>query len=115
MRRAVEKRLKLRRVLRRLEQMYGRRVWTRASGGLDVLVEAMLAQNSTTAIATRGDRQLRRRFRSGRQVRDAPVDEVQRHSAGCGLARMRARRLQDLLRTIRQQRGRLEIEFLREL
>jgi endonuclease-3 len=95
--------------------MYGRRVWAPAGSGLDVLVEAMLAQNTNMANATRGYRQLRRRFRSWRQVMDAPVDEVQRHIAICGLARMRARRLQDLLRTIRQQRGRLEIEFLRNL
>ena len=114
MRRAAAKRAKVRRVLRRLEQMYGTREWRRPACGLDVLVEAMLAQNTNMANATSGYRQLRRRFRSWTQVMNAPVNEVQREIAVCGLARMRARRLQDLLRVIRAQRGKLAIEFLRD-
>src|SRR5688572_16689634 len=114
MRRVTAKRAKVRRVLRRLEQMYGARTWVRPARGLDVLVEAMLAQNTNMANATRGYRQLRRRFRSWNQVMAAPVADVQRQIAICGLARMRARRLQDLLQVIRAQRGKLEIEFLRD-
>ena len=113
MRRDTAKRAKVRRVLRRLEQMYGARTWRKPACGLDVLVEAMLAQNTNMANATRGYRQLRRRFRTWGAVMDAPVEEVQRHIAICGLARMRARRLQDMLRLIRARRGRLTIEFLR--
>jgi endonuclease III len=114
MRTLKEKREKLRRVQRRLEQMYGRRAWSRGGSGLDVLVEAMLAQNTNMANATSGYRQLRRRFRSWTQVMNAPVDEVQRQITICGLARMRARRLQDLLRIIRTQRGKLDVQFLRD-
>jgi endonuclease-3 len=112
MRRATAKRAKVRRALRRLERMYGTRVWSRPPCGLDVLVEAMLAQNTNMANATRGYRQLRRRFRSWNQVMNAPVEEVQRHITICGLARMRARRLQDMLRVIRAQRRKLDIDFL---
>ena len=114
MRRLMVKRAKVRRVLRRLEQMYGTRTWTRPACGLDVLVEALLAQNTNMANATSGYRQLRRRFRSWNAVMAAPVEDVQRQIAICGLARMRARRLQDLLRIIRAQRGKLDIEFLRD-
>jgi endonuclease-3 len=114
MRRDTAKRAKVRRVLRRLEQMYGARAWTKPACGLDVLVEAMLAQNTNMANATSGYRQLRRRFPTWAAVMDAPVEEVQRHIEVCGLARMRARRLQDMLRVIRARRGRPSIEFLRD-
>ena len=85
---------------------------TGRGAGLDTLVEAMLAQNTNMANATRGYRMLRRRFPTWARVMSAPVADVQREIAICGLARMRARRLQDLLRTIKGQRGRLSIEFL---
>src|SRR4051812_25633670 len=114
--RAVDRnrKLKLRAVLRRLVRMYGpvASLKPRRGAGLDRLVEAMLAQNTNMANATRGYRMLRRRFDSWTKVMNAPIGDVQREIAICGLARMRARRLQDLLRTIKQQRRGLSLDFL---
>ena len=86
----------LRQVLRWLVRMYGPMTppRLRRGGGLDNLVEAMLSQNTNGINATRGYRMLRRRFDSWTKVMNAPVHEVQREIAICGLARMRARRLQ---------------------
>jgi endonuclease-3 len=105
---------KLRRVLRGLVRMYGRVAPHRLKRGtgLDTLVEAMLAQNTNMANATRGYRMLRRRFPTWTAVMNAPVADVQREIAVCGLSRMRARRLQDLLRTIKRQRGALSLDAL---
>jgi endonuclease-3 len=94
--------------------MHGPRRWTPNGSGLDTLVEAMLAQNTNMANAERGYKQLRRQFRTWNQVLAAPVAEVQRCIAICGLARMRARRLQALLARIKAERKRLEIDFLRD-
>jgi endonuclease-3 len=46
---------------------------------------------------------------------NAELRDVQRQIAVCGLARMRARRLQAILRTIREQRGRLDLQFLADM
>src|SRR3954452_15893327 len=110
------KRAKLRRMLRGLVRMYGepRPLKTGRGAGLDTLVEAMLAQNTNMANATRGYRMLQRRFASWTAVMNADVGDVQREIAICGLARMRARRLQALLRTIKEQRRGLSIDFLAE-
>jgi endonuclease III len=43
---------------------------------------------------------------------NAPVGDVQREIAICGLARMRARRLQDLLRKLKENRRGLSLDFL---
>jgi len=108
------KRRKLADALGGLEQMYGGpRTWKRRGSGLDVLVEAMLSQNTNMVNAGRGYRMLRRRFKSWTEVMQAPVGDVQRQIEVCGLARMRARRLQDLLRKIKADRGRLDLDFLR--
>ncbi|MDB5294159.1 MAG: Endonuclease [Phycisphaerales bacterium] len=110
--RVAEKKLKVRRMLVLLTRMYGRRTWTSRGPGLDVLVEAMLAQNTNMANARRGYAMLRRRFSSWTKVMNAQVADVQREITICGLARMRAHRLQDLLRTVKRQRGRLSLDFL---
>src|SRR5688572_31320694 len=114
LRRAKQKRQKLRHVLRGLRRMYGDAVPPRTSkgAGLDMLVEAMLSQNTNMRNAERGYRMLRRRFDSWTKVMNAPLGDVRREIAVCGLARMRARRLQDLLRTIKGQRGALSLDFL---
>jgi endonuclease-3 len=87
----------------------------REGTGLDMLVEAMLAQNTNIANATSGYRQLRRAFPTWSKVLAAPVRDVQRHIAICGLARRRAHRLQALLRRVKVQQGKLCIEFLANL
>jgi endonuclease III len=108
-----DKRNKLLQVLRGLRRMYGQRAWTPDGSGLDTLIEAMLAQNTSMANAQRGYRQLRRRFRTWNQVLAAPVQDVQRCISICGLSRMRARRLQAMLARIRHERKKLNIEFLK--
>ena len=110
-----ERAARVRRIDRLLERMHGRQTWVREGTGLDMLVEAMLAQNTNLSNALSGYRQLRRAFPTWGKVLAAPVHEVQRHIAVCGLARMRARRLQDLLRRIKTERGKLDIEFLADL
>jgi endonuclease-3 len=110
--RADAKRKKIARILKRLEISYGKRVWRSSGPCLDELVYAMLSQNTNMTNAESGYRQLRRRFRTWTEVLNADVSDLQRQIAVCGLARMRARRLQNLLRTIKQDRGRLDLQFL---
>src|SRR4051794_20922068 len=114
MSRKAKKRRKLLRVLAALRRTYDSVPPPRRGpdAGLDALVEAMLAQNTNWANAMRGYRMLRRRFDSWTKVMNAPVADVQREGAVCGLARMRARRLQDLLRRIKAEWGRLSLAFL---
>ncbi|HLL88699.1 MAG TPA: hypothetical protein VK324_05310 [Tepidisphaeraceae bacterium] len=112
MSRTADKRIKLRRTLALLQKMYGPRAWKRRGTGLDLLVEAMLAQNTNMANASRGYRMLRRAFPKWRDAMAAPVGDVQRCITICGLARMRAKRLQELLAAIQADRKRLSIEFL---
>ena len=100
-----ERAARLRRIDPLLERMHGRQSFEPTGKGLDMLVEAMLAQNTNLANAASGYKQLRRALPTWKKVLDAPIDEVQRHIAICGLARMRARRLQALLARIKADHG----------
>ncbi len=90
--------------------------WSPRGTGLDVLVEAMLSQNTNMTNSRRGYRQLRRMFPTWPKVLAAPVEQVQRQIAICGLARQRAQRLQVLLAGIKADhpggRGKLSLDWL---
>ena len=115
MSRTEAKRAKVLGILRRLERAHGRRTWRSSGPCLDELVYAMLSQNTNLANADSGYRQVRRRFPTWTAVMNAELSDVQRQIAVCGLARMRARRLQAILRTIKQQRGKLDLQFLADM
>jgi endonuclease-3 len=87
----------------------------RRRNALDLLVLAFLSQNTNMANSRSGYRQLRRAFPTWTAVLNAPVDQVQRHISICGLARMRARRLQSLLLAIKSHHGKLSLDSLKTM
>lgn len=99
--------------------MYGPVVWSPRGTGLDVLVEAMLSQNTNMTNSRRGYRQLRRELPTWPKVLAAPVEVVQRQIAICGLAGQRARRLQVMLGRIKTDhpggRGKLSVDWLADV
>jgi endonuclease III len=101
-------------ILRRLRRAYGPRPWKCWGRGVDVLIDTILSQNTSNANSDAGYRQLRRRFRSWNLVADAPVDEVERHIRVSGLSKQKAPRIQAILRQIKSDRGRIDLQFLRE-
>src|SRR5215207_1469450 len=104
-----------RRILNLLRKAYGPRPWKCWGDGVSVLVDTILSQNTSAANSDAGYRQLRRRFRSWNQVADAPVEEVERHIRVSGLSNQKAPRIQAILRTIREQHGKINLQFLADL
>lgn len=102
-----------RNVLKRLERAYGRPAWRRWGNAVSVLVETILSQNTSRANYTAGYRQLRRRFPKWDQVAAAPVEQVERCIRVCGLSRLKAPRIGAILRQIKEDRGRIDLEFLK--
>src|SRR5688500_10776280 len=105
----------LKRVQGLLRGAYGPRPWKCWGDGVSVLVDTILSQNTSAANSDAGYRQLRRRFRSWKQVADAPVEEVERHIRVSGLSKQKAPRIQAILRQIRSERGRIDLQFLSDL
>ena len=99
-------------ILRRLRKAYGRRPWKCWGKGVDVLVDTILSQSTSNRNSDAGYRQLRRRFRTWNQVADAPVEEVERAIRVSGLSRQKAPRIQAILRQIKADRGRIDLQHL---
>jgi endonuclease-3 len=102
----------MRNILRRLERAYGRREWKCWGNGVDVLVDTILSQNTSAANSIAGFRKLRRQFRSWTRVAAAPVEEVARAIRISGLSNLKAPRIQAILRQIKADRGKMDLQFL---
>jgi endonuclease-3 len=113
--RTDEARKLLAEVSRRLKRRFGPREFTLREQPLDSLFWTVLSQNTTDLTADRAYRQLRKTFRSWREVLDAPRTEVEAAIRVCGLAQQKARTIQEFLGRLERERGELSLRFLREM
>ena len=100
---------------RKLLEFYGPPTWRSPLPALDELVSTVLSQNTNDANRDRAFAALRRRFPTWEQVRDAEAAEVVAAIRPAGLANQKGPRIQQLLRSISQERGSLDLSFLEKL
>ncbi len=82
---------------------------------LSELVSSLLSHRTTNRSSGQAFRELRRRFATWEDVRDAPVDEVQAAIAPCTWPEQKAPRVQQVLAEVTARRGTLSLEFLGEM
>ncbi|GAB4477491.1 MAG: endonuclease III [Anaerolineales bacterium] len=109
-----DKRHLAQRVVRKLFQEYGEPHWREPLPPLDELISTILSQNTNDGNRDRAFASLRKRFPSWEAVRDAPSSEVIAAIRSAGLAEQKGPRIQAVLRSISEQRGRLDLDFLKE-
>jgi endonuclease III len=100
---------------KRLLDYYGEPVWRSPLPPLDELVSTILSQNTNDSNRDRAFEALRQRFPDWESVRDAPLEAVIEAIRPAGLANQKAPRIQAVLKEITEQRGCLDLDFLREL
>ncbi len=102
-------------VHRRLLEQYGDPSWREALSILDELISTILSQNTNDTNRDRAFTQLKARFPTWEAVRDADTEAVIEAIRSAGLANQKGPRIQQILRKITEERGSLDLEFLREL
>ncbi len=102
-------------VHRRLLEFYGHPEWRNPLPPLDELISTILSQNTNDANRDRAFTALRERFPTWEAVRDASPEAVVAAIRPAGLANQKGPRIQAVLRSITEQTGRLDLEFLRDL
>jgi endonuclease-3 len=107
--------IQMARLLELLRETYGPRSHKCWGTGVDVLVDTILSQNTSNANSDAGYKRLRRRFRSWNQVANAPVDEVEKCIRISGLSRIKAPRIQEILRRIKADRRKMDLQFLGDM
>lgn len=104
-----------RQVHQRLLDFYGQPTWRNPLPPVDELVSTILSQNTNDANRDRAFESLRQRFPTWDQVRDADPGSVTAAIRPAGLANQKGPRIQQVLRGISDERGSLDLYFLKDL
>jgi endonuclease III len=100
-------------VVRRLEKAYGRRPWKTWGPPLDELIATVLSQNTTDANSGAAMDRLQAALPDWNLAADAPLSKIAAAIRPAGLHRQKARAIRAILRRLRQEHGRPDLEFLR--
>jgi len=98
-----------------LHAVFGRPDWRPFLPPLDELIDCILSQSTNDRNRDRAFGGLKANFASWMDVMNAPTDVVIEAIKPAGLANQKAPRIQNVLRTIYEQRGDLNIDFLAEM
>jgi endonuclease-3 len=98
-----------------LEGFFGLPDWHNPQPALDELVSTILSQNTNDRNRDTAYQALHARFPTWEQVRDAPAEAVIEAIRPAGLANQKGPRIQHILRQITEERGSLDLEFLKDL
>jgi len=99
----------------RLLEFYGEPIWRNPLPAIDELVSTILSQNTNDINRDRAFNALRAKFSTWEQVRDAQTNDVVEAIRLSGLANQKGPRIQQVLRSITEERGGLDLSFLKEL
>ncbi len=99
----------------RLLEFYGEPIWRNPLPAIDELVSTILSQNTNDINRDRAFNSLRAKFGTWEEVRDTPTNEVIEAIRPAGLANQKGPRIQQVLRSIAEERGNLDLSFLGDL
>lgn len=99
-------------VYQKLVECYGRPTWNQHLPAVDELVSTILSQSTADVNRDRGFEALTERFSDWQTVMEAPEEEIIDAIRPAGLANQKGPRIQAALRTIYEERGAIELDFL---
>jgi endonuclease III len=99
----------------RLLEFYGEPIWRNPLPAIDELVSTILSQNTNDLNRDRAFNSLRAKFETWEEVLDAQAADVVNAIRPAGLANQKGPRIQQVLRSITEERGNLDLSFLGEL
>lgn len=99
----------------KLLEFYGKPIWRNPLPPVDELVSTILSQNTNDMNRDRAFNALRAKFATWEAVRDASADKVVTAIRPAGLANQKGPRIQQVLRQITEERGSLDLSFLKDL
>ncbi|MDO9546536.1 MAG: endonuclease III [Pelolinea sp.] len=106
---------KARKIYRLLETTFGIPEWREPLPAIDELVSTILSQNTNDANRDRAYDNLRTNFPTWKSVMHADPDKIIDAVRVAGLANQKGPRIQSVLKQIKSERGKLSLDFLRDL
>jgi endonuclease III len=103
---------RLRAILKRLARAYGAPRWKPTYDPLGELIATILSQNTSDVNSERAYEALRHAYPTWEDVLHASPDDLASVIRSGGLAALKSRRIQDILRRLEARQGRLSLDFL---
>jgi endonuclease-3 len=100
-------------IIELLEQEYGFREWQPDRAPIDVLIGAMLSQNTSDANSGRAFVALKATFASWEAVASAPAEHIAQAIKCGGLSQIKATRIKQVLGQIEKEQGRISLNSLK--
>ena len=98
-----------------LLEQNGECVWEKRAEPMDELIYTVLSQHTSDLNTDRTFADLRAAFPTWKEVIDAPTEAIEESIRRGGLSKVKAPRIQAILREIERQRGEFSIDFLAEM
>jgi endonuclease-3 len=102
-------------ILKTLERAYGSPRWTPNHDPLGELVATILSQNTSDVNSDRAYAALRSAYSTWDAVLQANTDDLANVIRCGGLAALKSRRIQEILRTVKARYGQLSLDFLMDM
>ncbi len=107
-------RARAQKIFRKLEDSYGIPAWDDKKPPVDELISTILSQNTNNANRDKAFTALRTRYPAWEDALAAPVADIVAAIRPAGLGPQKGPRILSVLHTIKEARGRIELDFLRE-
>lgn len=102
-------------IARRLEKHFGKLPWKSHGDPLEILILTVLSQNTNDQNRDRAYESLKKRFPTYESIVRAPTEEVAEAIKVGGLHQQKAKRIQEILRRIKRERGDYDLSYLKDL
>jgi endonuclease-3 len=102
-------------ITKRLEKHYDPLTWRSHGDPLDILILTILSQNTNDQNRDRAYESLKKRFPTYESMVRAPTEKVAEAIKVGGLHQQKAKRIQEILKRIKQERGDYDLGYLRDL
>lgn len=102
-------------IAKRFERHYGPLKWESHGDPLDVLILTILSQNTNDQNRDRAYESLKQRFPTYEGIVRAPTEKIAEAIKVGGLHRQKAKRIQEVLRRIKRERGDYDLSHLKDL
>jgi len=106
---------KIKKIYKLLNREYGKKVWRRSGTPLSVLIGTILSQNTSDNNSHQAFRNLKKSFKNWERVGKAPLREIEKAIKHGGLAKVKAKRIKDILNQIHKDDHDMSLGHLKRM
>lgn len=106
---------KIKKISKLLNKEYGERIWRPSGDPLKVLIGTILSQNTSDNNSHQAFRNLTNRFKNWEDIRKAPTKRIEKAIKHGGLAKIKAKRIKDILNQIHKDKNNTSLCHLKKM